>query len=102
MNAKIRRQLRARKRRIEKRLDKTDLSGECPMILASNIDYEIADRNQAVAAGGLGLIQRMVKVLQLDKAINSTVNVFKIYLPYAESGHVPAARIARSSLACLV
>ena len=88
MNAKIRRQLQARKRRIEKRLDKTDLSGECPMISASNIDYEIADRNQAVSAGGIGLIQKMVKVLQLDKAINSTVNVFKIYLPYAESDHV--------------
>lgn len=88
MNTKIRRQLRARKRRIEKRLDKTDLSGDCPMISASNIQYEIADRHQAIAAGGIGLIQRMAKVLELDKAINQHVNVFKIYLPYSESDHV--------------
>ena len=88
MNAKTRRQLRARKRRIEKRLDKTDLSGDCPMISASNIQYEIADRQQAIAAGGIGLIQRMTKVLELDKAINQHVNLFKIYLPYSESDHV--------------
>ena len=88
MNAKIRRQLHARKRRIEKRLDKTDLSGDCPMISASNIHYEIADRQQAIAAGGIGLIQRMVKVLGLDKAINQYVDLFKIYLPYSESDHV--------------
>ena len=88
MNAKIRRQLQARKRRIMKRLDKSDLSGECPMISASNIHYEIADRTQAIAAGGMGLIQRMVKSLQLDKAINRNVNLFKIYLPYSESDHV--------------
>ena len=50
--------------------------------------YEIADRTQAIAAGGMGLIQRMVKSLQLDKAINRNVNLFKIYLPYSESDHV--------------
>jgi hypothetical protein len=88
VNAKIRRQLRARKRRIEKRLDKTDLSGGCPMISASNIHYEIADRTQAVAAGGMGLMQRMVKAVELDTSINRTMNLFKIYLPYAESDHI--------------
>jgi len=88
VKAKIRRQLKARKRRIQKRLDKTDLSGECPMIAASNIQYEIADRTQAVAVGGIGLIHQMVKQLELDKAINRNVDLFKIYLPYSESDHV--------------
>ena len=88
MNAKIRRQLAARKRRIKKRLDKTKLDGECPMLSASNIHYEIADRNRAISAGGIGMIHQMVGRLGLDDAINQAVNLFKIYLPYTESDHV--------------
>ena len=88
MNAKIRQKLAARKRRIEKRLDKTDLSGGTPMLSASNIHYEIADRTRAISAGGVGMIHQMVKQLELDKAINQELNIFKIYLPYCESDHV--------------
>ncbi len=88
MNAKIRRQLTARKRRIEKRLDKTKLDGECPMLSASNIHYEIADRTRAISAGGIGMMHQMVRRLGLDKAINRAVKLFKFYLPYSESDHV--------------
>ena len=88
MNAKIRERLAARKRRILKRLDRTNLGSECPVISASNIHYEMADRTRAISAGGIGLIHQMVKGLQLDKAINQTLNLFKIYLPYCESDHV--------------
>ena len=61
MNAKIRRRLAPCKRRINRRLDKARLDGECPMISASNIHYEIAERTQAVAAGGIGIIHKMVE-----------------------------------------
>ena len=88
MNAKIRRKLKARKRRIQKRLDKRNMGRECPVISASNIDYELAERTQAISAGGIGLIHKMVCQLALDRMINETVNLFKIYLPYAESDHV--------------
>lgn len=88
MNAKIRRQLAARKRRIEKRLDKTQLDGESPMLSASNIHYEIADRTRAISAGGIGMIHQMVRRLGLDQAINRSVDLFKIHLPYSESDHV--------------
>lgn len=88
VNAKIRQKLAARKRRIEKRLDKTDLSGGVPMLSASNIHYEIADRTRAISAGGIGMIHQMVKQLDLDKAINRELDIFKIYLPYCESDHV--------------
>ena len=49
MNAKIRQQLNNRKRRIQRRLDKTKL-GECskPMFTASNIHYEIGDRSRGI------------------------------------------------------
>lgn len=88
MNAKIRKKLADRKRRIEQRLDKTRFGGECPMIGASNINYEIADRTRAISAGGIGMIHQMVKQLGLDRAIDHAVNLFKIYLPYCESDHV--------------
>ena len=88
MNAKIRRQLAARKRSIKKRLDKTGFDGQFPMLSASNIAYEIADKTRAISAGGIGIIHRMVKQFKLDQAINRAVNLFKIYLPYAESDHV--------------
>jgi hypothetical protein len=88
VKAKIRKRLAARKRRIEKRLDKTKFGRECPVISASNIHYEIADRTQAISAGGIGLIHQLVKALELDKAINRHVNRLKIYMPYTESDHV--------------
>jgi hypothetical protein len=88
VNAKLRRKLIRRKRRMEKRLDKTKLGTECPVLSASNIHYESDDRTQAVAAGGIGMIHQMVKRLELDAAINRGLNLFKIYLPYSESDHV--------------
>jgi len=88
VNINIRRKLADRKRRIERRLDKTRLGSECPVIAASNIRYQIADRTQAVACGGIGMIHQVVKRLELDRAINHGVPVFKIYLPYSESDHV--------------
>jgi hypothetical protein len=88
VNAKIRRILAARKRRIEKRLDKSKLGSECPVISASNIRYEIAERTRAISAGGIGMIHQMVKRLELDQAINRAVRLLRIYLPYSESDHV--------------
>jgi hypothetical protein len=58
------------------------------MISASNIHYEVAERTRAISAGGIGMIHQIVKQLELDRAINRSVNLFKIYLPYTESDHV--------------
>jgi len=88
VNSKIRKQLLARKRRIMKRLDRFNLSGGTPVLSASNIHYEIADRDRAIAAGGMGMIHQLVKRLELDQAINRALKIFKIHLPYSESDHV--------------
>ena len=69
MNAKIRHQLKARKQRLEKRLDKTRFGDECPVISASNVHYEIAEKTHAIAAGGIGMIHLLVKRFGLDHAI---------------------------------
>lgn len=89
MNAKIRRQIARSKQRIQKRLNKHDCSGaERPQMSASNIHYEIADRTRAVSVGGIGLVHQMVKRLELDQAIDRSLPLFKVHLPYHESDHV--------------
>jgi Transposase DDE domain group 1 len=89
VNAKIRRQLDKRKRRIERRLDKTQL-GNCdrPMFTARNIHYEIADRTRGLAHGGIGAFHLLARRIGLIDAINDHLHLLKIHLPYHESDHV--------------
>jgi hypothetical protein len=78
-----------RKRRIAQRLDKEDNRGcDQPIMTASNIHYEIADRTRAIAAGGIGAIHLLVKKLGLDEAIDRSLGLLKIHLPYFDSDHV--------------
>ena len=79
MNAKVRRQLKARKRRIARRLEQADQSGtDRPEMAASNIQYEIADRTRAINAGGIGAAHLLVKRLGLDEAINDRLDLLKV------------------------
>lgn len=89
MNVKVRRQLKARKRRIARRLEQADRSGtDRPEMAASNIQYEIADRTRAINAGGIGAVHLLVKRLGLDEAINERLDLLKVHLPYHESDHI--------------
>ena len=89
MKTKIRRQLNRRKRRIERRIDKRNLEGcEKPMFTATNIQFEISERDHGIACGGIGLIHSLVRRLGLIEAINQNVVLFKFHLPYHESDHV--------------
>jgi hypothetical protein len=55
VNPKIRKKIERHKRRIARRLDKNGNRGcERPMLAASNIHYEIAERTRPTAAGGIG------------------------------------------------
>jgi hypothetical protein len=89
VNSKIRNQISRRKRRIARRLDKKDNRGcHQPMMRASNIHYEIADRTRATTVGGIGAIHLLARKLGLDEAIDSGLQLLKIHLPYHESDHV--------------
>jgi hypothetical protein len=89
VNAKIRRQLEARKRRIERRLDKDNLQGcEQPMMTAANIHYDISDRSRGCAHGGIGAIHTLARRLGLVDAIDRRLVLLKFHLPYHESDHV--------------
>jgi hypothetical protein len=89
VNTRIRKQVEQRKQRIVRRLDRSDNRG-CgrPIMTASNIHYEIADRTRATANGGIGAIHLLVRMLGLDQAIDQNLGLLKIHLPYHDSDHV--------------
>jgi hypothetical protein len=95
VNAKLRRQCRQRKRqcrqrkrRLLRRIDPR--RGECrtPMIDPPQAKYELAEKQQAVACGGLGMILDLVKQTNLRDQINRAVPIFKLHAPYDEADHV--------------
>ena len=89
MKPSIAKRLREAKRRIVRRLDRRDNRG-CgwPMMTASNVHYELADRTRATAHGGIGAIHLLVRKLGLDQAINAGLGLLKVHLPYHDSDHV--------------
>jgi len=91
VNKIIRQKLANRKRRIERRLDKSNLEGcSQPMMTATNIHYEIADRTRGVSVGGLGALHTLAHDIGLIEAIDNRLDLLKIHLPYHESDHVLA------------
>jgi hypothetical protein len=82
--------IRNRKQRIERRLDsKRRWRAQAePMMSASNIQFEMAERVRAVNCGGIGAMHLMAKKLGLVEEINRRVHVLKRHLPYHESDHV--------------
>jgi len=93
----IQRKITAEKKRIERRLAgavKVNTAG--PLLGAANIQYEIADRTHAIAHGGIGMIDRLVREVGLAKRIDERVHVLKIHKPYHESDH--ALNIAYNAL----
>jgi len=91
VKAIIRRKLANSKRRLQRRLDKKDLRG-CsePMMTASNIHYEIANRTRGIACGGIGLIHALAGRLGLIDALDRRLKLLKFHFPYHESDHVLA------------
>jgi Transposase DDE domain group 1 len=82
--------LRNRKHRIERRLDPKRRWSEqaAPMLSASNIHFEMAERDRAVNYGGIGAIHLMGQRLGLAEEIDGRVQLLKRHLPYHESDHV--------------
>ena len=88
MNAKLRRKAKVRKRKKLRRIDKGNWSGASPMIRPESVKYELADKQQAIAAGGIGTLLELTKRLDLRKEINRAIALFKLHLPYDEADHV--------------
>ena len=90
--------LKKRKRKIEKRLEIRQWEAQDqPMFSAKNIQYEMADRVQAIDCGGIGAFHLLARNSGLIDAINENLNLLKIHKPYHESDHV--LNIAYNTLA---
>jgi hypothetical protein len=86
---RLRRKLAAGKRSVERRLRAAvvpNLSG--PLLGQANISYELAERTKATAHGGMGLVARLVKKVELAEEIDASVKLLKLHHPYHESDHV--------------
>lgn len=85
----VRRKLAREKRQIKERLEKAvRVNGGAPVLGGAGIEYEIADRTRAIAHGGIGVIQRVVRNSRLARKIDARLDLLKIHKPYHESDHV--------------
>ncbi len=79
----------AGERKIRQRLDRPITApSPQPVFTASNIHYDVADKTRAIAPGGIGAIQLLVRKLGLAQAIDERLHPLKYHLPYHESDHV--------------
>ena len=86
-----RRKARMRKwqRRIEARLRDLDRAPQGrPMLRASRIRYDLAERSRGLSVGGIGMVHLLAWRSGLARAIDRRLHFLKVHLPYHESDHV--------------
>jgi hypothetical protein len=89
VNRIFRRWLDKCKRRITRRLDKSnDTMTFEPQFGARNIHYEVSERTGAISCGGIGVIHLLARRIGLIEAIDQRLHLLKIHLPYQDSDHV--------------
>jgi hypothetical protein len=82
-----RRRLQERQRKLLDRIANRPGERELPMITASNIHYELGDRVQGLAAGGIGAMLLIARQTGLIAGIDHNLHLLKRHLPYHESDH---------------
>jgi len=89
VNAKIKKQLRNCKRRIQRRLQKKQWPVQRRrMFKDHNLHYELGDKTQGVPCGGIGAIHLLVQQLDFADVLDSRLQLLKRHVPYFESDHV--------------
>jgi Transposase DDE domain group 1 len=77
------------RRRINKRLANTPQPERAvPMMTATNIHYEHADRTSGLSSGGIGAMLLLARNVGLIGDIDARLKILKMHLPYHESDHV--------------
>ena len=89
MRKKYLKELRRRKKKIERRLDPSEnMEDRGPVFRSKKFEYEFSQRVNAISAGGIGVVHQMVNMLGLQEEIDRNLELLKIHLPYHESDHV--------------
>jgi hypothetical protein len=63
------------------------------MFRASNIQYEMADRTQAMNCGGMGAMSLLVQRLGLVEDIDEHLHLLKVHLPYHDTDFTNTAEL---------
>ncbi len=81
--------LRNRKARIARRLARREYTDQPkPMMAGGNIQYEMGEKGQGLACGGIGAMHQMAQRIGLVKTIDESLKLLKVHAPYHESDHV--------------
>ena len=83
-----RQKIAERKRKMQRRLKHKAEDRDEPMFRARNIQFELADRAQAICYGGIGLMHSLARECGLIEAIDRNLELLKVHFPYHESDHV--------------
>jgi Transposase DDE domain group 1 len=84
-----RRRFRERRQRLLDRIaNRPGPERDQPMMSANNIHYELADRVQGLAAGGIGAMHLLAHRIGLVRDIDHNLHLLKRHNPYHESDHV--------------
>ena len=94
---KDRRTLKKREVEILDRLANEHEFRSSPMMSARNVAYEVSERVEATAWGGVAAMHQLARSIGLVQALDEKVQVLKIHKPYQESDH--ALNIALNVLA---
>lgn len=86
----LRKKLNARKRIVQRRLDKTKLPDSSQPIFrgCGNFHFELNDRINGSAFGGIPLFHKLAQDIGLVEAIDRRLHLLKLHMPYADSDHV--------------
>jgi len=89
VNAKERRKLKKKQRRLAKRLDRNNGTADNgPVFKTTNVKYEVSEKGNAVRVGGVAAAHVLAKKVGLARAIDEQLQLLKIHAPYHESDHV--------------
>lgn len=88
MNNKDRKKLNKREAKILARLANEHDVRLSPMMSASNVVYEVADRTEGTSHGGVAAMHQLARVIGLVDALDEKVHVLKAHKPYHESDHI--------------
>ncbi len=88
---KNRANLERRQDSLAERLDPTwQPERDEPVLEGGNVCYQVAERTEAIACGGLGMLQAVVNVAGLREEIDESLHLLRRHQPYHESDHVLA------------
>ena len=88
MKPKVRKILERRKRKLERRHNRKSRRADRGPVFSGRPVYEMAEREQAIGEGGIGLVHGFAKKLGLVRLIDERLYLLKFHFPYYESDHV--------------